>query len=94
MGRSVTETTESAAPPLASPSSLVKTIPSKSAYSWNACATSTAFWPVTTSRTSRTECGFETLPYALDLLHHVQVNDLPARRVHDDEVVAAVPGLL
>src|SRR3712207_8408526 len=39
IGRPVTETTERAAPPRASPSSLVRTIPSKSAYSWNACAT-------------------------------------------------------
>jgi hypothetical protein len=33
-------------------------------------------------------------PDALDLLHHVHVDDLPARRVDDDEVVPAVPGLL
>ncbi len=33
-------------------------------------------------------------PDALDLLHHVHVHDLPTRRVHDDEVVPAVPGLL
>src|SRR5829696_1653061 len=34
------------------------------------------------------------LPDATDLLHHLHVNDLPAGRVHDHEVVAAVPGLL
>jgi hypothetical protein len=32
------------------------------------------------------------LPDALDLLHHLDVDDLPARGVCDDEVVAAVRG--
>src|SRR5918995_11355 len=78
IGRRVPETTESAPPPRASPSSLVRTIPSKSAYSWKASATSTAFWPVTTSSTSSTECGFEAFL---------------TRRVDDDKVVPAVSGL-
>ena len=42
IGRPVTEATDSAAPPRASPSSLESTTPVKSTPSWNALAVSTA----------------------------------------------------
>ena len=58
IGLPVTALTESAAPPRASPSSFVRTTPSKATRSWNASATETASWPVIASRTSSTFVGF------------------------------------
>ncbi len=54
----VTALTESAAPPRASPSSLVITTPSNSVASANCSATLTASWPVIASTASSTSCGF------------------------------------
>ena len=59
IGRPVTSLTESAAPPRASPSSLVRTTPSKAIRSWNAAATSAACWPVIASRTSSEFVGLD-----------------------------------
>ena len=58
IGRPVTLFTESAAPPRASPSSLVRTRPSMSIRSWKAIATATACWPVIASSTSSESVGF------------------------------------
>ncbi len=58
IGLPVTALTESAAPPRASPSSLVMITPSKATRSWNAWATLTASWPVIESSTSSTFVGF------------------------------------
>ncbi len=57
IGLPVTALTESAAPPRASPSSLVMTTPSNSAASAKDSATPTASWPVIASTTRRTSCG-------------------------------------
>ena len=56
-GRPVTEATDSAAPPRASPSSLVSTTPSKPTPSRNAWAVATASWPIIASTTNRTSSG-------------------------------------
>ena len=57
-GLPVIALTESAAPPRASPSSFVRTMPSNAIRSWKARATATASWPVIASRTSSTLSGF------------------------------------
>ncbi len=57
IGLPVTALTESAAPPRASPSSLVIITPSNSAASAKDSATPTASCPVIASTTSRTSCG-------------------------------------
>ncbi len=57
IGRPVTEATESAAPPRASPSSLERTTPVKSTPSRKASAVSTAAWPIIASMTKRTSSG-------------------------------------
>ena len=57
IGRPVTEATDRAAPPRASPSSLVSTTPVTSTPSWKACAVSTAAWPIIASMTKSTSSG-------------------------------------
>ena len=51
MGRPTTPLTDSAAPPRASPSSLVRMTPLSSRVSWNALAVATASWPIMASMT-------------------------------------------
>ena len=58
IGRPVTEATERAAPPRASPSSFESTTPVKSTPSWKAWAVSTAAWPIIASMTKRTSSGW------------------------------------
>ncbi len=57
IGRPVTEATLSAAPPRASPSSLVSTTPVKSTPAWKAFAVATASWPIIASMTKNTSSG-------------------------------------
>ena len=57
IGRPVMCRTDSAAPPRASPSSLVSTTPSKPTPSMNAWAVETASWPIIASTTNRTSSG-------------------------------------
>ena len=57
IGRPVTDATESAAPPRASPSSLVRTTAVKSTPSWKALAVATASWPIMASITKKTSSG-------------------------------------
>ena len=64
IGLPVTALTESAAPPRASPSSLVSTTPSNSTRSAKLSATLTASWPVIASSTSSTSCGLVRLRIA------------------------------
>ena len=52
IGRPTTSLTDSAAPPRASPSSLVRITPSSSRVWWKAVAVATASWPVMASMTS------------------------------------------
>ena len=89
IGLSVTDFTESAAPPRASPSSLVRMTPSKSIRSSNATATFTASWPVIESSTSRTFVGFAS-SRTRDELVHQRLVDLEAAGGVDDHRVDAV----
>ena len=57
IGLPVTSTIESAAPPRASPSNLVKTIASNPTPSANAFAVTTASWPIMASTTNRVSSG-------------------------------------
>ena len=85
----VTALTESAAPPRASPSSLVMTTPSNSAASAKDSATPTASWPVIASTTSSTSCGFAFLRIRDQLVHQLLV-DVEAAGGVDDQHVAAL----
>ena len=58
IGWPVTCRTESAAPPRASPSSLVRTTPVKPTPSWNAVAVVTASWPIIASTTNSVSSGW------------------------------------
>ena len=88
IGLPVTALTESAAPPRASPSSLVRTTPSNATRSWKASATATASWPVMASRTSSTLCGFALLADVGELLHELLVDVEAAGGVDDHDVAA------
>ena len=57
MGAPVTWRMESAAPPRASPSTRVMTMPETPTRSWKARAVFTASWPVMASTTSSVSCG-------------------------------------
>ena len=57
IGQPVAAFIESAAPPRASPSSLVKTIPSTPSALWKVSATLTASWPIIESTTNKISCG-------------------------------------
>ena len=57
IGTPVTSRTDSAAPPRASPSSLVSTTPVKPTPSRNASAVATASWPIIASRTNSVSSG-------------------------------------
>ena len=61
MGRPVTDATDSAAPPRASPSSFDSTTPVKSTPSWKALAVFTASWPIIASMTKSTSSGLVAL---------------------------------
>ena len=58
IGLPVTRAIDSAAPPRASPSSLVSTTPSKPTPSANALAVLTASWPIIASTTNSTSSGW------------------------------------
>ena len=92
-GRPVTEATESAAPPRASPSSLDRTTPVKSTPSWNACAVSTAACPIIASMTNRTSSGWMAARMSAASRHQRLVDGQPAGGVDDHDVVLTVPRL-
>ena len=94
IGRPVTEATDRAAPPRASPSSLVSTTPVTSTPSWKACAVSTAAWPIIASMTKSTSSGEIGRADVGGLLHEVGVDGEAAGGVDDDDVVLAATGLL
>ena len=94
IGLPVTARTESAAPPRASPSSLVITTPSKSATSAKLSATLTASWPVIASTTRRTSCGLATFRTSRQLVHQLLVDVQAAGRVDDQHVAVLLDGLL
>ena len=87
IGRPVTPPTDSAAPPRASPSSLVSTTPVKPTPSRNACAVVTASWPIIASTTNSTSSGLDGVADVGGLLHQLGVDAEPAGGVDDDDVV-------
>ena len=93
-GLPVTWRIDSAAPPRASPSSLVRTTPSYPTPSRNACAVVSASWPIIASTTNSTSSGWTASRIAGGLGHHLGVDAEPTRGVDDDDVVQAALGLL
>ena len=87
IGLPVTRAMDRAAPPRASPSSLVSTTPSKPTPSANALAVSTADWPIMASTTNRTSSGLTASRMSRGLLHQFGVDAQPAGGVDDDHVV-------
>ena len=94
IGRPVRCATDSAAPPRASPSSLVSTTPVKPTPSWNACAVMTASWPIIASRTNRISSGLHRVADVGGLLHQLGVDAEAAGGVDDDHVEHPAPGVL
>ena len=82
---------DSAAPPRASPSTRVRTMPVTPARSPKAFATLTASWPVIASATSSVWCGVGRLAHRGDFEHQLLVDVQPARRVEHHDVVALAP---
>ena len=94
IGTPVTARIESAAPPRASPSILVRISPVSADRSLNASATLTASWPVMASATSSVSVGW-TRVAILTSSCIMRVVDLEAAgSVDDDRVVAALAGVL
>ncbi len=89
MGRPVTEATDRAAPPRASPSSLESTTPVKPTPSAKACAVSTASWPIIASMTKIVSSGLDGVADVRGLLHELGVDAEAAGGVDDDDVVLA-----
>ena len=94
IGLPVTALTDSAAPPRASPSSLVSTTPSNCATSANCSATLTASWPVIASTTSSTTCGRVTLRIRASSSISVLVDVQAPGGVDDEDVLAVALGLV
>ena len=92
IGRPVSCATDSAAPPRASPSSLVSTTPSKPTPSRNACAVVTASWPIIASTTNRISSGIDGVADVGGLLHQLLVDAEPAGGVDDHDVVQLCAG--
>ena len=93
IGTPVTSRTDSAAPPRASPSSLVSTTPVNPTPSRNASAVVTASWPIIASSTNSTSSGSTASRIAGGLAHQFFVDAEPARGVHDHDVEVPGPGL-
>ena len=94
MGTPVTALTDKAAPPRASPSSLVMITPSSSSASLKALAVWTASWPVIASTTRYTCSGPTRRSICGQLGHQLLVDVQPAGRVEDHHVDAGGLGLL
>ena len=93
IGTPVISRTDSAAPPRASPSSLVSTTPVKPTPSRNASAVVTASWPIIASRTKSTSSGSTASRIARRLTHQLLVDAEPTGGVDDDDVVLLGLGL-
>ena len=94
IGLPVTARTESAAPPRASPSSLVISTPSKSATSAKLSATLTASWPVIASTTSSDVVRLGDLADPGELVHQLLVDVQAAGGVDDQDVPVLADRLL
>ncbi len=88
IGLPTTSFTESAAPPRASPSILVRITPVRPTASSNSVATFTASWPVIASTTSRVSLGFTRVADLAQLVHELGV-DLQTTGGVDDHDVAS-----
>ena len=93
-GLPVTFATDSAAPPRASPSSLVRTTPSYPTPSRNASAVLTASWPIIASTTKRTSSGLTASRMSAACAHQLLVDAEAAGGVDDHDVVELAPGVL
>ena len=91
IGLPVTARIDSAAPPRASPSARVSTMPVMPTRWSNDLATLTASWPVRLSATSSVSCGCAMSRISADLRHQRFVDVGAARRVEHHHVVAAEP---
>ena len=90
IGTPVTCTTESAAPPRASPSILVRTTPVKAMRLANVSARFTASWPVSPSSTRSVSWGLTSDLICGEFLHERFVDVKAAGGVEDDEVEVAL----
>jgi hypothetical protein len=81
---------DSAAPPRASPSSLVRITPVSARRSWKACADFTASWPVIASTTSSLVVRLRAARDLGDFRHHLVVDVQAAGGVEDHEVEAVL----
>ena len=93
IGTRVTSLIDRAAPPRASPSSLVRITPLSSSASLNALALLTASWPVMASQTGRPGPACTTLVDLPQLVHRHFGDVQPAGRVEDDRVEQRLPGV-
>ena len=91
MGLPVTSRTDSAAPPRASPSALVRMTPVRSSAAPNARAEFTASWPAMASMTNRRLVRLHRALDLLHLFHELGVDVQAARGVDDQRVVHAAP---
>ena len=80
IGLPTTFLTDSAAPPRASPSILVRITPSRPTASSNAVATFTASWPVIASTTSSVSVGLDRVAHVPELVHQLGVDLQTDRR--------------
>ena len=94
IGWPVTYRTDSAAPPRASPSSLVRTTPVKPTPSWKAFAVVTASWPIIASTTNSVSSGWTASRMSAACCHQLRVDAEPAGGVDDDDVVHGAAGVL
>ena len=93
IGTPVTSRTDSAAPPRASPSSLVSTTPVKPTPAPNASAVVTASWPIMASRTNSVSSGVHGVADGGGLRHQLLVDAQAAGGVDDHDVEVLGPGL-
>ena len=89
IGAPVTARMESAAPPRASPSARVSTMPESATRSLKLLAMLTASWPVRLSATSSVSCGLTWSRTLADFRHQLFVDVLAAGGVEDEDVIAA-----
>ena len=87
IGAPVTWRTDSAAPPRASPSSLVRMTPVSGSGSRKARAVLTASWPCIASTTNSVSIGFSAACSSVIFGHHRRVDREAARGVDDQHVV-------
>ena len=86
IGAPVTLRTDSAAPPRASPSSLVSTMPVSGSAAAKAFAVLTASWPCIASTTNSVSIGLIAACSSRDLAHHRFVDGESSGGIDDDDV--------